>query len=180
MLALGLFALIPFCALALLAFTRAPTEGVPVTSPYSQSGTLSYSADAAPGPVYPDGRAVTGEPLFTRLIREVEYRYAYNFKASAAHSLRGKAQLYATVAAPTGWRTTLALASPTYFRGGHTVIAGVLDLASLTRNAAPRGQHDEREKQQIHGHDRTTRERQAAASTDSSSTLCSRRAPSSP
>ena len=130
-LALGLFALIPFCALALLAFTRAPTEGVPVTSPYSQSGTLSYSADAAPGPVYPDGRAVTGEPLFTRLIREVEYRYAYNFKASAAHSLRGKAQLYATVAAPTGWRTTLALASPTYFRGGHTVIAGVLDLASL-------------------------------------------------
>jgi len=131
-LALGLLALIPFCVLALLAFTHAPTESVPVTSPYTQSGTLSYSADAAPGPVYPDGRAVTGEPLFTRLIREIEYRYAYSFKASAAHSLRGKAQLYATVAAPTGWRTTLALASPTYFRGDHTVIAGVLDLASLS------------------------------------------------
>lgn len=132
LLALGLFALIPFCVLAMLAFTRAPTESVPVTSPYTQSGTLSYSADAAPGPVYPDGRAVTGEPLFTRLIREVEYRYAYSFKASAAHSLGGEAQLYATVAAPTGWRTTLALASPTYFRGDHTVITGVLDLASLS------------------------------------------------
>jgi signal peptidase I len=131
-LALGLLALIPFCVLALLAFTRAPTASLPVTSPYKQSGTLSYSADAAPGPVYPDGRAATGEPLFTRLIREVEYRYAYNFRASAAHSLRGKAQLYATVTAPSGWRTTLALGRPSYFHQDHTLITGTLDLASLS------------------------------------------------
>jgi len=131
-LALGVLALLPFGVLALLAFTRASTASLPVTSPYTQSGTLTYSAATAPGPVYPSGRAVTGEPLFTRLLSEVEFRYEYRFQAGAAHSLQGKAQLYATVAAANGWQTTLALGSPDHFHGDHTVVAGTLDVTALS------------------------------------------------
>ncbi len=131
-LAVGGLALLPFIMLALLAFTRTPTAHLPVTSAYTQSGALTYSADTSPGPVYPSGRATTGEPLFTRLISEVEFRYAYLFHAGAAHSLAGKAQLDATISAPSGWQRTLALGRPTYFHGDHALLTGTLDITSLS------------------------------------------------
>jgi signal peptidase I len=130
-LAIGTVALLPFVALALLAFTRAPSERRPYKIPYKQSGTLSYSADAAPGPVYANDRAVTGEPLFTHVLDTVELRYSYLFSTAAAHSLRGKATLSATVESTNGWRTTLALGAPTYFHGDHALARGALELPTL-------------------------------------------------
>ncbi len=47
-LALGALALAPLLVLALLAFTRAATASLPVTSSYRQSGVLTYSAGARP------------------------------------------------------------------------------------------------------------------------------------
>jgi signal peptidase I len=130
-LAVGLVALLPFVALALLAFTRPPSERRPYKIPYKQSGVLSYSADAPPGPVYADDRAVTGDPLFTRVLRAVDMRFAYTFHAAAAHSLAGKASLSATIASTSGWRHTFTLGAPTHFRGDHAVATGTLDLTSL-------------------------------------------------
>jgi signal peptidase I len=130
-LAIGLVALLPFVALALLAFTRPPSERRPYKIPYKQSGVLSYSAVAPPGPVYADDRAVTGDPLFTHVLRAVEMRFAYTFHTAAAHSLAGKASLSATIASTSGWQHTFTLGAPTHFRGDHTVATGTLDLTSL-------------------------------------------------
>ncbi len=130
-LAIGLVALLPFAALALLGFTRPATARRAVSVPYRQSAVVSYSADAPPGPVYAGDRAVTGDPIFTHVLSEVEFRFAYLFHAAAAHSLRGKAAIYAAITAPSGWQTTLQLGQPTYFHGDRALVAARLDLNSL-------------------------------------------------
>jgi signal peptidase I len=130
-LAVGLVLLLPFVALGVLAFTRPSAALLPSATPYEQSGTLSYAANATPGPAYPSGRAVTGEPLFTHVISAVKLRFEYRFRAAAAHSLTGKAALYATIASTNGWQTTLELAPPTRFRGDRVFVTGKLDLTSL-------------------------------------------------
>ncbi len=130
-LAVGLLALLPFVALAVLAFTRPTTALLPANISYRQSGTLSYSAKAAPGPTYAGDRAVTGDPLFTHVINVVALRFAYLFHTAATHSLTGKASLYATIASTSGWQTTLALGRPTYFRGDRALVTARLDLTSL-------------------------------------------------
>jgi signal peptidase I len=130
-LAIGLLALLPFVVLALLAFTRPTHELVPAHVPYQQSGALSYSAKTAPGPAYPSGLAVTGEPLFTHVLSVVDLRLGYQFSASAAHSLRGSAALYAKVSSTSGWQTTLALGRARRFRGDRALATGKLDLNAL-------------------------------------------------
>ena len=131
MLTIGALALLPFIVLALLAFTRSTTEPAPLHVPYKQSGTLSYTAKAAPGPTYPNERAVTGEPLFTHVLSVVDLRFAYGFHTAAAHSLAGSASLYVKIASTSGWQTTLALGAPRRFRGDRAVVTGKLDLTSL-------------------------------------------------
>jgi signal peptidase I len=130
-LAIGLLALLPFVVLALLAFTRPTHELVVAHVPYSQSGALSYSAKTAPGPAYPTGLAVTGEPLFTHVLSVVDLRLGYRFNASAAHSLAGSASLYARIASTSGWQTTLALGRARHFRGDRALAMGKLDLNAL-------------------------------------------------
>jgi signal peptidase I len=130
-LAVGLLVLLPFAVLGLLAFTRPATARAPFKVPYRQSATLSYSAAAEPGPTYPAGRAVTGEPLFTRVVKLVDLSFSYRFHTAAAHSLRGSVSLSATVASTSGWQTTLALAQPTRFSGDRALVTATLDLTSL-------------------------------------------------
>jgi signal peptidase I len=130
-LAISLLALLPFVVLALLAFTRPTQELVPAHVPYRQSGALSYSAKAAPGPAYPNGLAVTGEPLFTHVLSVVDLRMRYRFSASAAHSLAGSASLYAKITSTSGWQTTLALGRARRFRGDRALATGKLDLNAL-------------------------------------------------
>jgi signal peptidase I len=130
-LGVGLLALLPFLALALLAFTRPTAALLPADIPYRQSGALSYSADATPGPAYPGNRAVTGDPLFTQVLSVVDLRFRYRFHTSAEHALAGSAALYATVSSTSGWQTTLPLGSATHFRGDGALVSARLDLASL-------------------------------------------------
>jgi signal peptidase I len=130
-LTIGLLALLPFLALALLAFTRPLTTSHVVKIPYKQSGKLSYSADEAPGPAYPAGRASTGEPLFTNVLPAVGVRFDYQFESATKHAVAGKASLSAKITSTSGWHTTLALGAPTHFRGDHALVTGTLDLGSL-------------------------------------------------
>ncbi|MGO9487453.1 MAG: hypothetical protein ACLQBB_00305, partial [Solirubrobacteraceae bacterium] len=129
--ALGLLAITPFFVLALIAFTRPSASLAPVKLPYKQEGTLSYSADASPGPTYQAGRAVTGDPLFTHVLSSVDFSYSYRFHSAAAHSLAGRATLDASISSTSGWQTTLPLGGPTYFRGDRAVVNGLLDIAAL-------------------------------------------------
>jgi signal peptidase I len=130
-LAIGLVALLPFVMLALLAFTRPSTKLDTVPIPYKQSGTFSYSARAAPGPTYPDDHAVTGDPLFTRVVNDVNVHFGYLFASQDKNSLNGKVSLSATLTSSSGWSTTLPLGSTTYFRGDRATGVATLDLTSL-------------------------------------------------
>jgi signal peptidase I len=130
-LTIGLLALLPFLALALLAFTRPLTTRRALNIPYKQSGKLSYSADEAPGPAYPAGRASTGEPLFTNVLHAVGVRFDYQFESATKHAVTGKASLSAKITSTSGWHTTLALGAPTHFRGDHALVTGTLDLGAL-------------------------------------------------
>jgi signal peptidase I len=130
-LAVGLIALLPFIVLALVAFTRPSTASTPFNVAYRQSGTLSYSAAATPGPAYLGDRAVTGEPLFTHVISTVNLRFGYLFQTAAAHTLQGKVSLRAAVTSTSGWHTTIQLGRATRFQGDHALITARLDLTSL-------------------------------------------------
>jgi hypothetical protein len=74
---------------------------------------------------------VTGEPLFTHVIRVVQLRFDYALRAPRARALRGSAALYATVASTSGWQTTLELARPQSFRGDRASLTADLDITSL-------------------------------------------------
>ncbi len=130
-LSIGLLALLPFLALALLAFNRPTTKRHAVNIPYKQSGRLAYSAHEAPAPAYPAGRASTGEPLFTNVLHAVAVRFDYHFASTAPHAVAGKASLSARITSTSGWHTTLALGAPTHFRGDHALVTGTLDLGSV-------------------------------------------------
>lgn len=129
--AVGMLAILPFLALALLAFTRPTTALLPADIPYRQSGALSYSADATPGPAYPANRAVTGDPLFTHVLGDVDLRFRYHFHTAAVHSLTGSAVLFATISSTSGWKKTLPLGAPTHFHGNGALVTGQLDLPAV-------------------------------------------------
>ncbi len=130
-LAVAALALLPFLALATLAFTRSATALLPFSAPYKQSATFSYSAKAPPGPIYASNRAVTGDPLFTHVLHSVGLQVDYRFSSAAPHKLAGRAALYASVASTSGWKTTFALAGSRRFHGDSAHLAATLDLASL-------------------------------------------------
>jgi signal peptidase I len=130
-LATGILVSLPFLLLALLAFSRAPATRHAVQIPYKQSGALSYSADTTPSPVYPEGAARTGEPLFTQLVNDVNLRFDYTFATQAKHSLAGKGSFQLLLSANDGWHRTLQLGSSTYFKGDHATVTSTLDLGWL-------------------------------------------------
>lgn len=129
--ALGAIALLPFLALALLAFTRPTTALLPYTAPYKQSGTFSYGAKASAGSIYPGDHAVTGDPLFTHVVSAVQVRFGYRFGTAGTHALTGKARLDATIASSSGWQKTFALGRPQRFHGDQTALVATLDLRAL-------------------------------------------------
>jgi signal peptidase I len=129
--AVGLLGLLPFLILALVAFTKAPTARSSYAIPYRQSGALAYTAEAPPGPAYPEGRVTTGEPIFAHIVKAIDFSFAYRLHATGRQRLGGTIALDAEVASTVGWKTTIQLAPPTPFRGGRGEVSGTLDLTSL-------------------------------------------------
>ncbi len=113
------------------AFTKAPTAQHPYAIPYKQSGALSYTAEAPPGPAYPEGRVTTGEPIFAHIVKAIDFDFAYRFQGARRRRLGGTIALDATVTSTYGWQRTLELAPPTHFRGSRAAVSGTLDLTSL-------------------------------------------------
>ena len=131
MLSIGLAALSPFIVLALLAFTRPSSAAISVDVPYAQHGRLAYEAEPSPGPAYPAGRLRTGDPVFTRVVPSIDFRYSYRFSSAESHRVAGSTALTATVASTSGWRTTIPLGRPAPFRGDVATVAAPLDVGSL-------------------------------------------------
>jgi signal peptidase I len=129
--ALLAFALIPFAVIALLAFTRPSSKPVPFSVAYQQKGTLSYTAYARPGPTYARNIAVTGEPLFSRVLNTAQMHFAYELQAPEAREFTGVGSMYAEIESTSGWRTSVLLGHPVHFRGPRGVIDAPLPLHSL-------------------------------------------------
>jgi len=130
-LAIGLVALLPCVVLALVAYTRSPAAIDRYTIPYRQSGALSYTAQAPPGPAYPEGRVVTGEPIFAHIVKAIDFSFAYRLQTTGRRTLGGTIALDARVTSTYGWQRTLALAPATRFHGGRAAVSGTLELAPL-------------------------------------------------
>jgi signal peptidase I len=125
--------LVLFLVLAALSFSRPAMETSQSPAPYTQQGTFGYSGTARRGPVYPNGRVATGEPVFVRLVKDLDVRFDYVFDSSAQHSIGGRYSLVAEVSEPSGWKRDIVLDPGSSFRGDTFRASGVLDLSRLRR-----------------------------------------------
>jgi hypothetical protein len=127
----GAAVLLASAAVASVAFTRHLAGPSPTSVPYTQSGAFSYTSNSASGPAYPGGRVVTGDPVFLKLVNDVNMLFTYRFSAKAPHQIVGTASLDATISSTSGWKKTLVLQPPTHFTGDRAVLSGTLMLEPL-------------------------------------------------
>lgn len=133
--ATGAVLVIVGAVLAVAAWTRPVTE--PGTVDYTHGGEFSYEADVPAGPVYPDGRIQTGDPVFLRLGDRLDVAFDWEFDSDPAPAeLRGSGQLVAVVRDGSGWTTSLPLAQEVEWSGTQARLAGELDLGEVARVAA--------------------------------------------
>ncbi|MBW3577829.1 MAG: signal peptidase I [Actinobacteria bacterium] len=121
--------LVVAAALGAVAFTR-PTRQ-PGTVAFTHHATLDYTAVTHPGPVYPDGKLHTGDPIFLRLIDDVALAFTWRLDGPAAADITGSGQLLVEITDASGWRRTLPAGKRTSFTGTHATLEGRLDLAAL-------------------------------------------------
>jgi signal peptidase I len=105
---------------AVVAFTR-PTDRVSgVGTPYAQQVTFGYTAHVRPGLVYPTGTLTTGQPIFLRLIRDLDIQVHYQLTSRAQSAIAGTEEILLHVNGPSGWHRNLVLVPTTHFSGDTT------------------------------------------------------------
>jgi signal peptidase I len=124
--ALALFALV-----ALVAWSRPDARQVTAAGAWAHTGTFSYHAVVKPSAVYPAGVVVTGDTVFTRLVRRLDVGFAYRFESRGRADVRGGVGLAAVVSDGQGWSRRLALAPEQPFRGASGRVGGTLDVRAL-------------------------------------------------
>jgi len=101
---------------------------------YTQSGRLSYSGRVPAGSIYGDS-LVTGEPVYTSLVHDLEVSFAYQFSSGAPAALSGTEQLVATINNGQGITDSFVLSKPKSFRGDRSALTGELSLSALSAAA---------------------------------------------
>jgi len=104
------------------------TVGAPVS--YEQKGVFSYSSPAG-GSVYAGNEVRSGDPVFLKLVRDLNVSFDYRFQSRAPHSLTGTYRLDAEVAQDTGWRRTIELVPDTPFSGDSFSVSGIVPLGEV-------------------------------------------------
>jgi signal peptidase I len=115
----------------LLAWTRPATRTGTEKVAYTQKVHFSYRADAPGGAVYPDGVVRTGDPIFLKLVDDVDVKVAYRLDAPARARLSGTQEVRVRLTSPSGWTRTLRLAPETTFSGTAATATVTLDLARI-------------------------------------------------
>jgi hypothetical protein len=128
----GAVALAAFGALAVLAYSRPATVSRTVVGGYAHTGTFAYEARARHGAAYPDGKVVTGQPVFLRLSRLVDVSFDYRFTAERPAVIEGTAALALRIADENGWERTIPLVAASPFSGPAARVEAVLDLKRVT------------------------------------------------
>jgi hypothetical protein len=129
-----------FVALSLFAFIAPARKSSSSKVSFRQRMQFGYSASVKPGPVYPDGRVHTGEPIFLHLVHRIELTSRYRLQTDAAHRLSGTEQLALAVAGPTGWTRQFPLGRPMRFAGVGLRSATILDIGEVQALLAKVGQ----------------------------------------
>lgn len=115
-------------ALALVSFTRPAADSTTEELEYTQRGTFSYRADVPEGAVYTDGSVDTGEPVFLRMVRDLDFVFEYDFESAASQELRGTIGAKAVLSNSSGWRHEVTLQEPQPFQDDDARVEFALDL----------------------------------------------------
>ncbi|HEX7101396.1 MAG TPA: signal peptidase I [Nitrolancea sp.] len=113
-----------------LALSRPLDRTVTKTADYQQAGTFSYSAPAPSG-VYDANGVTTGDPIFTQITNNVDFRFAYELTSQQATDVSGTASMQAVVSDSSGWKRSLELLPPQAFTGTRFIAVGTLDLSQV-------------------------------------------------
>jgi len=113
-----------------LALSRPVDRSVSQTAAYQQSGTFSYSA-AAPNGVYDANAVTTGDPIFTQITNNVDFRFEYHLTSLAPTNVSGTAGLQAVVGDSSGWKRSIVLLPSSSFKGNAFIALGTLDLSQV-------------------------------------------------
>jgi len=119
---------VAFLALATVAFTRPAHRSVRRTTSYTQQVNFGYSAEVRPGPVYPDGRIQTNDPVFLSLVHNLDVHIAYRFSSRGPSTVSGAEEVFLNLGGPSGWTRRFVLAPRTGFAGGATNTHVTVDL----------------------------------------------------
>lgn len=98
---------------------------------YVQSGRLSYRARVPATSVYGATGLTTGEPVYTKLVTNLQLDFAYQFEASTPSTLSGREKLVATIDNGQGIKRSFVVQRSRQFQGDHFDAAGTLSLSSL-------------------------------------------------
>jgi hypothetical protein len=102
-------------ALAVVAFSRPVTDATTTADAYRHISALRYEARTPRSAAYPSGRVEPGQPIFTRLIDQVDVEYSYRIDSAYNVEAGGAASLTATVGDANGWQKSIELVPPTSF-----------------------------------------------------------------
>jgi len=97
---------------------------------FTQTGVLTYQARTPVSAAYPNGRVVTGDAVFLKLIDRLGISYFYSTDAPAPW-VRGTVRLGAVVSGENGWQISLPLVGATSLKDGHLDVRTTLNLARI-------------------------------------------------
>lgn len=119
---------------ALVLLTFLPPGGRSEPDPrFRHEGRFDYSAAPEKSVVYPNGKLSTGDPVYLRLIDELDVSFSYGLASEIPSELQGTAGLSAELRDATGWTRRIELSPPGSFTGNEVTLTGRLDLASIKR-----------------------------------------------
>lgn len=99
---------------------------------YEQRGTFTYSASVPKSAVYQDGRVTTGEPVFLRLIDQIQLSFAYEFDSLVPHAVSPAGRMFAELSDPlSGWERRIPLPTRATGAGKELVLTSDLDLDAV-------------------------------------------------
>jgi signal peptidase I len=113
------------------AFAAPSSRPKDIPDSYQQTGAFSYSAHTAPSSTYPTGVAVTGQPLFARLVRSVHVGFSYRFVSKLPHHIRGTIEFKALVLARSStWTSLFPIEKKRPFSGDTARVGGTISLVA--------------------------------------------------
>jgi signal peptidase I len=128
----GLGALAALClALGYVSFGRPTSQSGSEPVRYTQQGTFTYTAAAPAGPVYADGTVRTGDPVFRRLVKQLDVTFAYALGSTAPRQLAGTIAVQTEVRSGNGWHRVLDSLPAQAFTGNGSSATVHLDLDKL-------------------------------------------------